>query len=252
MKSLRIEGQKTVGIEIAQQFDWQVPDVIIIPGGNLGNVSALGSGLLMMRDLGLTEKLPRIVSRKRSGTNPLYRAYLTGFQVIEPITAEKTLASAIQIGNPVSIAKAIRTLRQFEGIVLDASEQERSDAAALADLSGMFTDPHTGVALAVPEEAGAGEGDRSLRTRGGHLDRQRPEVLGLQGRLPRGARRLPERTRQPAHRAATERGRREGRAPASAGERKRMTQGRRFAGRPCGSASARRERRWRSRVAKTA
>jgi len=164
MNSLRIEGQKTVGIEIAQQFDWQVPDVIIIPGGNLGNVSALGSGLSMMRDLGLTEKLPRIVVAQAQRANPLYRAYLTGFQVIEPITAEKTLASAIQIGNPVSIAKAIRTLRQFEGIVLDASEQELADAAALADLSGMFTDPHTGVALAVLKKlVQAKEIDRSER-----------------------------------------------------------------------------------------
>jgi threonine synthase len=149
MNSLRIEGQKTVGIEIVQQFDWQVPDVIVIPGGNLGNVSALGSGLLMMRDLGLIQKLPRIVVAQAQRANPLYRAYLTGFETIEPIQAEKTLASAIQIGNPVSIAKAIRTLKQFNGIVLDASEQELADAAAVADLSGMFTDPHTGVALAV-------------------------------------------------------------------------------------------------------
>ena len=149
MNSLRIEGQKTVGIEIVQQFDWQVPDVIVIPGGNLGNVSALGSGLLMMRDLGLIEKLPRIVVAQAQRANPLYRAYLTGFDKIEPIRAEKTLASAIQIGNPVSITKAIRTLKQFNGMVLDASEQELADAAALADLTGMFTDPHTGVALAV-------------------------------------------------------------------------------------------------------
>jgi len=149
MNSLRIEGQKTVGIEIVQQFDWQVPDVIVIPGGNLGNVSALGSGLLMMRDLGLIEKLPRIVVAQAQRANPLYRSYLTGYQVVEAITAEKTLASAIQIGNPVSIAKAIRTLKQFNGMVLDASEQELADAAAVGDLTGMFTDPHTGVALAV-------------------------------------------------------------------------------------------------------
>ena len=149
MNSLRIEGQKTVGIEIVQQFDWAVPDVIVIPGGNLGNVSALGSGLLLMRDLGIVRKLPRIVVAQAQRANPLYRAYLTGFEVVEAITAERTLASAIQIGNPVSIAKAIRTLKQFDGIVLDASEQELADAAALGDLTGMFTDPHTGVALAV-------------------------------------------------------------------------------------------------------
>jgi threonine synthase len=148
MNSLRIEGQKTVGIEIVQQFDWEIPDVIIIPGGNLGNVSALGSGLLMMRDLGLIARLPRIVVTQAQRANPLYRSYLKHYEIFEPVQAEKTLASAIQIGNPVSVQKAIRTLRQFNGIVIDATEQELADAAALGDTTGMFNCPHTGVALA--------------------------------------------------------------------------------------------------------
>jgi len=148
MNSLRVEGQKTVGIEIVQQFDWEIPDVIIIPGGNLGNVSALGSGLLMMRDLGLIASLPRIVVAQAERANPLYRSYLKNFETFEPIEAQKTLASAIQIGNPVSIEKAIRTLKQFNGIVVDATEQELADAAALGDTTGMFNCPHTGVALA--------------------------------------------------------------------------------------------------------
>jgi threonine synthase len=148
MNSLRIEGQKTVGIEIVQQFEWAVPDVVIIPGGNLGNVSALGSGLLMMRDLGLIAKLPRIVVAQAERANPLYRSYLKNFETFEPIEAQKTLASAIQIGDPVSILKAIRTLKQFNGIVEQATEQELADAAALGDTTGMFNCPHTGVALA--------------------------------------------------------------------------------------------------------
>jgi len=148
MNSLRIEGQKTVGIEIVQQFDWDVPDVIIIPGGNLGNVSALGSGLLMMRDLGLINTLPRIVVAQAERANPLYRSYMKNFESFEPMPAQKTLASAIQIGNPVSIEKAIRTLKQFNGVVVDATEQELADAAALGDTTGMFNCPHTGVALA--------------------------------------------------------------------------------------------------------
>ena len=148
MNSLRIEGQKTVGIEIVQQFDWQTPDVIIIPGGNLGNVSALGNGLLMMQNLGLISKLPRIVVAQAEHANPLYRSYLKNFETFEPIHARKTLASAIQIGNPVSAEKAIRILKQFNGIVEQATEQELSDAAALGDTTGMLNCPHTGVALA--------------------------------------------------------------------------------------------------------
>ncbi len=149
MNSLRVEGQKTVGIEIVQQFDWEAPDVIIIPGGNLGNVSALGKGLLMLKDLGLIAKLPRLVVAQAQKANPLYRAYLRNFETFEPIRAEKTLASAIQIGNPVSYEKAVRTLRAFQGIVEQASEEELADAAALGDRTGMFNCPHTGVALAV-------------------------------------------------------------------------------------------------------
>ncbi|MCX7872447.1 MAG: threonine synthase [Verrucomicrobiae bacterium] len=149
MNSLRIEGQKTVGIEIVQQFDWEVPDVIIIPGGNLGNVSALGNGLLMMKALGLITKLPRIVVAQAQRANPLYLSYLKNFETFEPVQAQKTLASAIQIGNPVSIQKAIRTLKTFNGIVEQASEEELADAAALGDRTGMFNCPHTGVALAV-------------------------------------------------------------------------------------------------------
>jgi threonine synthase len=80
--------------------------------------------------------------------NPLYRSYLRNFESFEPIQAQKTLASAIQIGDPVSVQKAIRTLKQFNGIVMDATEQELADAAALGDTTGMFNCPHTGVALA--------------------------------------------------------------------------------------------------------
>ena len=149
MNSLRVEGQQTVGIEIVQQFDWEAPDVIIIPGGNLGNVSALGKGLMMMHDLGLIEKLPRIVVAQAERANPLYRAYLRNFETFEPMQAQKTLASAIQIGDPVSYAKAVRTLKQFNGIVEQASEEELANAAALGDKTGMFNCPHTGVALAV-------------------------------------------------------------------------------------------------------
>ena len=149
MNSLRIEGQKTVSIELVQQFDWEEPDWVIIPGGNLGNVTALGKGFLMMRDLGLIKKLPRIVCAQAERANPLYRSYLTGFREYRPIRARKTLASAIQIGNPVSIQKAIRILKTFDGIVEQATEDELANAGARADRTGLFNCPHTGVALAV-------------------------------------------------------------------------------------------------------
>lgn len=164
MNSLRVEGQKTVGIEVVQQFDWEVPDVFVIPGGNLGNVSALGKGLLMLKDLGVIARLPRIVVAQAERANPLYRAYQRNFEAFEPIQAQKTLASAIQIGNPVSFEKAVRTLKQFSGIVEQAAEEELADAVALGDRTGMFNCPHTGVALAVLMKlVKAGKIDKSER-----------------------------------------------------------------------------------------
>jgi threonine synthase len=152
MNSLRLEGQKTVAIEIVQQFDWKVPDWIIIPGGNLGNVSALGAGLTMMEELGIITKRPRICVAQAQAANPLYTSYKHGFESFAPMVPHSTLASAIQIGNPVSVEKAVRTLKKFNGVVEQASEAELADAAARADATGMFNCPHTGVALAALEK----------------------------------------------------------------------------------------------------
>ena len=147
MNSLRIEGQKTVGIEIVRQFDWEVPDWLIIPGGNLGNVSALAKGLDMMFELGLIRRKPRICVAQAEAANPLYLSYQRDFRVFEPISARPTVASAIQIGNPVSAPKAIDALKRYDGVVEQASEVEIAEACAEADRTGLFNCPHTGVAL---------------------------------------------------------------------------------------------------------
>jgi threonine synthase len=158
MNSLRIEGQKTASIEIAQQLGWRSPDWIVIPGGNLGNASAVGKGFLLLRELGLVDRLPRLVVAQAEAANPLWRS-TTGAGVkpttaveVEPVTARKTLASAIQIGAPVSARRALRSLEALDGLVEQASEQELADAGARADLAGLFTCPHTAVALAALEK----------------------------------------------------------------------------------------------------
>ena len=149
MNSLRVDGQKTVGIEIVQQLGWQVPDWIVLPSGNLGNVSALAKGLALAHELGVIDRLPRLVAAQAEAANPLYRAYRKGFERLEPVTAGPTAASAIRIGDPVSYEKAVVALRDFNGIVEQANEDELADAAALADRAGLYACPHTGVALAV-------------------------------------------------------------------------------------------------------
>jgi threonine synthase len=149
MNSLRIEGQKTVGIEIVRQFDWQVPDWIIMPVGNLGNISALYKGFHLLMELGIIDKMPRLVAAQAAKANPLYLSAQTGFASKEAIQAQKTAASAIQIGDPVSYEKAVAALKGSNGLVEQATEHELANAAALADRTGMYTCPHTGVALAV-------------------------------------------------------------------------------------------------------
>src|SRR5689334_2293399 len=148
MNSLRVEGQKTISFEIMQQMGWQVPDFVVVPGGNLGNVSAIGGGFLLMRDLGMIDRLPRLVCAQTERANPLYRSYKEGFANLQPVTAGSTYATAIQIGNPVSFGKAVKALKATEGIVEQATESELVNAAAEVDRYGFFNDPQTGVALA--------------------------------------------------------------------------------------------------------
>ncbi len=160
MNSLRVEGQKTIAIEIVQQFDWEVPDWVLVPGGNLGNVSAIAKGFLQMQALGLIDRLPRLACCQAEAANPLYLAYRKaaseGRALSEadfaPVEAQPTLASAIRIGHPVSLPKAVRALAATRGVVEQASEAELADAVARADRTGMFNCPHTGVALACFEK----------------------------------------------------------------------------------------------------
>ena len=147
MNSLRVEGQKTVAIEMVQQDDWHVPDWVVIPGGNLGNSTALGKGFLEMKELGLIDKLPRIAVAQSANANPLYTSFVNNFDTFEPVQAKATLASAIQIGDPVSREKSIATLKQFGGVVEEVTEQELSEACSQADRTGLFCCPHTGVAF---------------------------------------------------------------------------------------------------------
>ncbi len=160
MNSLRVEGQKTIALEIVQQFDWEVPDWVLVPGGNLGNVSAIAKGFLEAQRMGLISTPPRLVCCQAEHANPLFLAYeraraqnreLT-VDDFEAVTAKPTLASAIQIGDPVSLPKAVRAIVETKGMVLQASEEQLANASARADRTGLFSCPHTGVALACLEQ----------------------------------------------------------------------------------------------------
>ncbi|HPM78608.1 MAG TPA: threonine synthase [bacterium] len=148
MNSLRIEGQKSIGLEAIAQLGWRVPDWFVIPVGNAGNLSALGKGLREAYALGVIDRLPRIAAIQAQAADPFYRSYLTGFNEKIVVTAAPTLASAIRIGAPVSHEKAARVVAEFDGVVAEATETELMDAKALADRCGVAVCPNSGVALA--------------------------------------------------------------------------------------------------------
>ncbi|MCA9634723.1 MAG: threonine synthase [Myxococcales bacterium] len=160
MNSLRVEGQKTIAVEILQQLGWELPEWVLVPGGNLGNVSAIAKGFVELRALGLIDRLPRLVCCQAHRANPLYRAFARARAAGHPLREEDyqavvagpTQASAIRIGAPVSLPKAIRALHECDGLVEEASEEELADAAARGDRHGLFCCPHTGVALACLEK----------------------------------------------------------------------------------------------------
>src|SRR5579871_3049683 len=133
----RLEGQKTVAFELMEQMNWQVPDHVIVPGGNLANSSALGKGFLEMRAMGLISRLPRISIIQAAGANPLVRSMREFHgERIEPVKAE-TRATAIRIGNPASWKKAVGVLRATGGACEEVSEEEIAAAKAEIGAEGI-------------------------------------------------------------------------------------------------------------------
>ena len=147
MNPLRIEGQKTLSVEICQQLGWQVPDWVVVPGGNLGHTTALGKGFELFRELGVCDREPRLCVAQAASAAPLYRAFRDGWRY-QPLRAEPTQASAIRIGHPVNAPKALALLQRGNGVVEAATEDEITAAWTLGDRFGLYADPHTGVALA--------------------------------------------------------------------------------------------------------
>ncbi len=136
----RIEGQKAIGFEILQQLDWKAPDWFVIPGGNLGNNSALSKGLEELHRLGIIDKIPRIAVIQAEGAAPLVRMWKRNAP-FEPVRDPETIATAIKIGNPVSWEKSLRGLKWSNGVVESVSEQEIMDAKAMVDAAGIGAEP---------------------------------------------------------------------------------------------------------------
>ena len=143
----RIEGQKAICIETLQQLDWQVPDWFVIPGGNLGNNSALGKALMELHELGIITKVPRIAVIQAEGANPLYTMWKNHTE-FKPVRNPETIATAIKIGNPVSWPKSMRAVTWSNGVVEQVTEQEIMDAKAKLDAAGIGAEPASCCSLA--------------------------------------------------------------------------------------------------------
>jgi threonine synthase len=145
----RIEGQKSIVIETMDQRDWRVPDWIVLPGGNLGNVSAFGKGLREMHELGFIDRLPRLAVVQAEGASPFYE-YMreNGRKAFLAQEHPETLATAIKIGDPVSWPKAQFEIESTNGVVERVTEQEIADAKAIIGQCGIGCEPASAATLA--------------------------------------------------------------------------------------------------------
>lgn len=143
----RIEGQKSIVFELLHQLDWSPPDWIVFPAGNLGNCAAFGKALREARDTGLIDRLPRLAAVQASGAAPFRAAFARGFDELVPVQA-KTVASAIRIGNPVSYARAVRSIRETNGIVIEVDDDEILEAKRCVDRAGIGAEPASCAAVA--------------------------------------------------------------------------------------------------------
>jgi len=136
----RIEGQKSIGFELLQDLGWEVPDWLVLPGGNLGNNTAIVKGLLELRALGVIDRLPRVAVIQAAGANPLATAWREGRDVV-PHPRPDTVATAIRIGAPVSWRKSLRGLAAVDGVVDDVTDDDILDAKARVDGAGIGAEP---------------------------------------------------------------------------------------------------------------
>jgi len=147
LNPFRVEGQKAIGFEILQQLDWQAPDWLVLPAGNLGNTSAIGKAFRQAYELSLISHMPRIASIQATGANPFYRSFKQGFARRESVQAE-TVATAIKIGNPVSHTRARRVIEESDGLVEEVTDAEILEAKQVIDRAGIGCEPASAAALA--------------------------------------------------------------------------------------------------------
>lgn len=143
----RLQGQKTIVFEMLQQLGWDAPDWIVLPAGNLGNAAAFGLALRDARELGLVSRTPRLALVQAAGAAPFARSFADGFRTRTPVTP-RTVASAIAIGDPASHDRAVRAVRENDGVVLAVDDEEILAAKRVIDASGVGCEPASAASVA--------------------------------------------------------------------------------------------------------
>ena len=143
----RLEGQKTIVLELLQQLGWRAPDWIVLPAGNLGNTAAFGAALRDASSLGLIDRVPRLAAVQATGAAPFAASFRGGFAERRTVQAE-TVATAIRIGDPASYGRAVRAIRGTGGVVLDVSDEEILEAKSVVDASGVGCEPASAASVA--------------------------------------------------------------------------------------------------------
>lgn len=167
----RIEGQKTIVPELLEQRAWRPPDYLVVPGGNLGNASAIGKALRELKELGFIEKVPRVVVIQAAGANPFYRTLAAGSPDLIPVDNPKTDATAIRIGHPANWKKARRVLEWTGGFCECVTDEEIFEAKTALAEDGVGCEPASAATVA---------GVRKL-VRAGKIDRHADVVAILTG-----------------------------------------------------------------------
>jgi threonine synthase len=144
----RLEGQKAIIIEMMEQCEWEPPDWIVLPGGNLGNTSAFGKALYELKELGFIDRMPRMAVIQAEGSAPFYEMFCSNRATLSPVDNPVTLATAIRIGKPVSWKKALSAIEWTNGVVESVSEQEIADAKAMLGADGIGCEPASAATLA--------------------------------------------------------------------------------------------------------
>ncbi len=145
----RLEGQKTIGFEIADQLGFKVPDRIVLPVGNAGNITAIYKGFREFKLLEITDSLPKMTGIQAEGSCPIVKAIKSGAPAITPEEHPETVATAIRIGNPVNATKALSAIRQSGGTAESVTDEEILAAQKdLARLEGIGVEPASAASVA--------------------------------------------------------------------------------------------------------